>query len=43
MMVWIEGWKKTIYGNLSWCGVATVVNEVERERDTNNTEKKIDI
>lgn len=34
--------EKTIYCNLSWRGVATLVNEVECERDTNNIEKQID-
>ena len=35
-------WKKSIHGNLSWHSVATLVNEAECERDTNNTKRKID-
>jgi len=39
----IERWKKSIAGNLSWHGVVTLVNEVERKRDTNNTKRKINL
>lgn len=42
MMVWTERWKKSIHGNLSWHSIATLVNEAECERDTNNTKKEID-
>jgi len=37
-----ERWNKSIDGNLSWHSVATLVSEVERERDTNNTKREID-
>ena len=37
-----EQFMVTYYG-FSWHGVPTLVNEVEHERDTNNTEKQIDL
>jgi len=37
-----ERWKKSVDGNLSWHSVATLVNEAERERDTNITKREID-
>jgi len=43
MILWIERWKESIDGNLSWHGLFTLINEVERERDTNNTKRKIDL